>query len=420
MDREAVGIAGPGHLDEVDVTDPDAYADGIPHAQFRRMRDQDPIARLHYEGRPYWAVTRYQDLTTVTRDPVTYSSARGMTNLWDLSPEAMEARRSIIDTDAPEHVRLRRLGMPAFTGRKVRGYEETTREITAALLDEALAAGEVDIVPALAAPLPIRVIVGILGVPQQDTEFMVRLSDELVDGADLPPDAYGNTTPLELLPFSSPAAHALFEYGRDLGEQRRADPQDDLVSTLIRAEVDGDRLSSVEYANMFQVLVFAGNETTRTAISNGLLAFMDHPEQLELLYRDPSLVEQAVEEVIRFACPVLHMRRTATCDTRLGEVDIREGDKVVIWYASANFDEEVFDSPLDFDITRPIKPMQVSFGAKGPHHCLGAPLARMELRVLLEEMISRRMAFQRNGAVVRTRSNFVNGIAHLPARVLAG
>lgn len=403
----------------VDITSPDAFADGIPHTEFQRMRQHEPIALRMYEGRPYWAVTRYQDLVTVTRDPATYSSARGMTNLWDLSPEAMEARRSIIDTDAPEHVRLRRLGMPAFTGRKVRGYEETTRQITSDLLDAAVESAEIDIVPAIAAPLPIRVIVGILGVPHQDTDFMVRLSDELVDGADLPPDAYGNTTPLELLPFSSPAAHALFEYGRELGDQRRADPQDDLVTTLIRAEVDGDRLSSVEYANMFQVLVFAGNETTRTAISNGLLAFMDHPEQLDLLYRDPGLVDQAVEEVIRFACPVLHMRRTATCDTQLGDIAIAEGDKVVIWYASANFDEEAFENPLDFDITRPIKPMQVSFGAKGPHHCLGAPLARMEIRVLLEEMIARNLRIERNGQVIRTRSNFVNGISSLPARVRA-
>jgi len=404
----------------IDITDPDCYADGIPHEEFRRMRLEEPVAQRRYQGRPYWAVTRYQDLTTVTRDALTYSSARGMTNLWDLSPEAMQARRSIIDTDAPEHVRLRRLGMPAFTGRQVRGYEETTREITATLLDAALDQGDIDIVPALAAPLPIRVIVGILGVPQQDTDFMVQLSDELVDGADLPADAYGNTTPLELLPFSSPAAHALFEYGRELGEQRRADPRDDLVTTLIRAEVDGDRLTPVEYANMFQVLVFAGNETTRTAISNGLLAFMDHPDQLDLLYARPELVDQAVEEIIRFACPVLHMRRTATRDTRLGDTAIAEGDKVVIWYASANFDEEAFTSPLQFDITRPIRPMQVSFGAKGPHHCLGAPLARMEIRVLLEEMINRRLRLARTGEVVRTRSNFVNGIASLPARVTSG
>lgn len=402
---------------EVDITDPNTYASGIPHATFAHMRVTDPVAQRFYEGRPYWAVTRYEDLVTVTRDPALFSSARGMTNLWDLSQEAMDARRSIIDTDPPAHVRLRKLGIPAFTGRKVRNYEETTRTITTTLLQQALAAGHIDVVSAIAAPLPIRVIVGILGVPEEDTDFMVKLSDELVDGADLPADAYGNVTPLELLPFSSPAAHALFEYGKELGEERRRDPHDDLVTTLIQAEIDGDHLSEVEYANMFQVLVFAGNETTRTAISNGIAAFIDNPDQLELLHRNPELVDSAVEEIIRYASPVLHMRRTAMHDTELAGVQIRENDKVVIWYASANFDEAVFTDPLTFDITRPIKPPQVSFGAKGPHHCLGAPLARLEVKILLEEMIRLGIQFEGNGEIVRTRSNFVNGIASLPARV---
>lgn len=402
---------------DLDITDPNTYAHGIPHATFARMRATEPVAQRTYEGRPYWAVTRYEDLVTVTRDPATYSSARGMTNLWDLPQEAMDARRSIIDTDPPEHVRLRKLGIPAFTGRKVRNYEETTRSITQALLSEALEARSVDVVSAISAPLPIRVIVGILGVPEEDTDFMVQLSDELVDGADLPADAYGNVTPLELLPFSSPAAHALFEYGRELGEERRRDPHDDLVTTLIQAEVDGDHLSSVEYANMFQVLVFAGNETTRTAISNGIAAFIDHPDQLELLHRNPDLVDSAVEEIIRYASPVLHMRRTAIRDTELAGVRIAENDKVVIWYASANFDDAAFVDPLAFDITRPIRPPQVSFGAKGPHHCLGAPLARLEVKILLEEIIRQGIRFEGDGEIVRTRSNFVNGIASLPAIV---
>jgi cytochrome P450 len=402
----------------IDITDPDTYRTGIPHAVFKEMRDSEPVALREYEGRPYWAVTRYADLVTVTRDPKTYSSARGMTNLPDLTEEQMTARRSIIDTDAPEHVRLRKLGIPAFTGRKVRSYEETTREITHMLLRDAIAAEQVDIVSAIAAPLPIRVIVGILGVPEEDTEFMVQLSDELIDSSELPDDAYGNTTPLELLPFSSPASHALFEYGAKLGEERRRDPKDDLVTTLVHTEVEGDRLSEYDYKNMFHVLVFAGNETTRTAISNGIRAFMDNPDQLELLHRQPELIEQAVEEIIRFATPVLHMRRTATCDTELAGVHIKENDKVVIWYASANFDESEFENPLAFDITRPIKPPQVSFGAKGPHHCLGAPLARMEIRILLEEIVKSGIRFEADGPTVRTRSNFVNGIASLPGRVL--
>jgi cholest-4-en-3-one 26-monooxygenase len=401
----------------IDITDPSAYRNGIPHEVFKEMRDKEPVALREYEGRPYWAVTRYADVVTVTRDPKTYSSARGMTNLPDLTEEQMNARRSIIDTDAPDHVRLRKLGIPAFTGRKVRGYEETTRAIAQALLRDAVEQEQVDIVSALSAPLPIRVIVGILGVPEEDTDFMVQLSDELIDSTGLSDDAYGNTTPLELLPFSSPASHALFEYGAKLGEERRLNPQDDLVTTLMHTEVEGDRLSENDYKNMFHVLVFAGNETTRTAISNGIQAFMDNPDQLELLHRQPELVEQAVEEIIRFATPVLHMRRTATSDTELSGVKIQEDEKVVIWYASANFDEREFGNPLTFDITRPIKPPQVSFGAKGPHHCLGAPLARMEIRVLLEEIVESGIRFEANGAAIRTRSNFVNGIAQLPGRV---
>ena len=393
-----------------DITDPDTYEQGIPHDTFAAMRRTEPIALRMYEGRPYWAVTRYADLVTVTRDSETFSSATGMTNLWDLPQEAMDARRSIIDTDPPEHVRLRKLGIPAFTGRKVRNYEEVTRAIAVELLDDAITARDIDIVTAIAAPLPIRVIVDSLGVPKEDADYLVELSDHLVSGGEnLSPNAYGNTTPLELLPFNSPAAFGLFEYGRKLGEERRADPHDDLVPTLIQSEVDGDRLSDTEYANMFQVLVFAGNETTRTAISNGINAFIENPDQLELLHASPDLVEQAVEEIIRYA----------TKDTTLAGVEISEGDKVVIWYASANFDETVFDDPLRFDITRPVRPKMVSFGAQGPHNCLGAPLARLEIRILLEEIVRRGVRFESAGSIVRTRSNFVNGVASLPARLIA-
>lgn len=401
----------------VDITDPSTYANGIPHEVFAEMRRTDPVAQRMYEGRPFWAVTRYSDLVTVTRDADTYSSARGMTNLPDLTDEQMNARRSIIDTDRPEHIKLRKLGMPAFTSHKVKSYEEITRDITVQLLRQAADQGEIDVVHAISAPLPIQVIVSILGVPPEDTDMLVQWSDELIDSSGVAPDAYGNTTPLELLPFSSPASHALFEYGRAMRDERTKHPKDDLVTTLVEAQWEGQHLSDYDFKNMFHVLVFAGNETTRTAISNGIKAFIDHPDQLELLYRRPELIENAVEEIIRWATPVLHMRRTATRDTELAGVPIAEGDKVVIFYCSANFDDEEFTDPLRFDITRPIKPPQVSFGAKGPHHCLGAPLARMEIRVLLEEMIRQGTRFEQLGPIVRTNSNFVNGIASFPARV---
>ena len=401
----------------LDITDPEIYQSGIPHETFARLRQQSPVAKLEYDGKPYWAVTRYRDLLTVTRDAFTYSSAKDFVNLWDLTDEAKEVRRSIIETDPPAHVRLRRLGMPAFTGHRVRSYEDATRAITIDVLQQALEKRDIDVVHAISAPIPIRVIVDILGVPATDTDFMVQLSDELVDGVDLPADAYGNVTPLELLPFNSPASHALFEYAKNIGDQRRSDPHDDLVSTLVHSKVDGDQLTENEFANMFQVLVFAGNETTRTAISNGIQQFMQHPDQLELLYQRPELVENAVEEIIRYATPVIHMRRTTTRDTELAGVPIAAGDKVVIWYASANFDETVFENPLKFDISRPVRPKQLAFGAQGPHHCLGAPLARLEIRVLLEELVRLRIKFTANGEVVRTRSNFVNGIMKLPATI---
>ena len=402
---------------QLDITDPAVYINGIPHAAFTQLRHDEPIAKRMYADKPYWAVTRYRDLLTVTRDAFTYSSAKDFVNLWDLTDEAKEVRRSIIETDPPAHVRLRRLGMPAFTGHRVRSYEDATRAITVEILQRALEQRDIDVVHAISAPIPIRVIVDILGVPADDTDFMIQLSDELVDGVDLPPGAYGNITPLELLPFNSPASHALFEYAKDLGDQRRSHPRGDLVSTLVHSKVEGDQLTENEFANMFQVLVFAGNETTRTAISNGIQQFMLHPDQLELLYRNPDLVENAVEEIIRYATPVIHMRRTTTRDTELAGVPIAAGDKVVIWYASANFDETVFENPLKFDISRPVRPKQLAFGAQGPHHCLGAPLARLEIRVLLEELMRLRIKFTANGEVVRTRSNFVNGIMKLPATI---
>ncbi len=402
---------------DIDITDPASYAGGIPHEVFARMRREEPIALRMYDGRPFWAVTRYRDLVTVTRDPKTYSNARGMTNLPDLTEEQMNARRSIIDTDAPDHIRLRKLGIPAFTSHKVRSYEEVTRDIAAQILREAAEQGSVDVVQAISAPLPIRVIINILGVPEDDAPMLVQWSDELIDSTGVPADAYGNTTPLELLPFSAPASHALFEYGRKMREERTRNPKDDLTTALVEARYEGEALSDYDFKNMFHVLVFAGNETTRTAISNGILAFMDNPDQLDLLHRRPELVENAVEEIIRWATPVMHMRRTATCETELAGTPIAEDDKVVIFYCSANFDDEEFADPLRFDITRPVKPPQVSFGAKGPHHCLGAPLARMEIRVLLEEMIKQGTRFEQTGPVVRTNSSFVNGIAALPARV---
>ncbi len=412
-------------LAAIDVASAELYErDGIPHEAFALLRRHDPVHWHPWDNQRggFWAVTTRADLTTVTRDWQTYTSEQHV-NLWELDAEAQAARRSLIESDGQGHTRLRRLVTQPFTLRRMSAYHDATRTIVDELLDDAIGAGDCDVVKALSEPLPIRVIVSILGVPSADGEFLVQLSNQLVEGTSsvpLDPHAYGNTTPLDLLPFNSPAAHALFEFGRSVGAERRACPADDLVSKLVTANVDGDQLSDTEFCNFFQLLVFAGNETTRTAISNGLLALMQFPDQLERLHADPSLIPTAVEEIIRWATPVLHMRRTATTDTELHGVAISEGEWAVLWYASANFDELAFDDPMRFDVGRPVKPDHVAFGSFGPHHCLGAPLARLELRLLLEQIVARGVRMTQSAPVVRVRSNFVNGIVSLPCRLTAG
>jgi cytochrome P450 len=409
-------------LASIDVASQELYERGVPHEEFRLLREHDPV-HWHpwdWRGGGFWALTKHADVTQVSKDPETFSSAAGHIYLWDLEPDALEARRSLIETDGAAHARLRRIVSSAFTPKKVRDYESYTREIAQELLDGVVARGEFDWVEGIAAPLPINVIVSILGIPDEDAPMMIDLSNHLAEGtSDIPldPNAYGNTTPLRLLPFNSPASHALFEYGRKIGEERRRDPKDDLVSRLVHAEVDGDSLTDAEYTNFFQLMVFAGNETTRTAISQGMLALMEHPDEFERIFREPELTDTAVEELIRWASPVMYFRRTATRDTELRGERIAEGDKVVMWYVSANYDEEVFDDPYRLDLGR-MPNEQASFGAGGPHYCLGAFLARLEIRILLEEIRARNVRFELAGEPKRLRSNFVNGLESMPVRVV--
>ena len=397
----------------LDVAAPSLYLDGIPHDRFAAMRAAPGLTWHPYDEGGFWAVTRHGDVRAVSRNPAIFSSGIGHTNLWDLEADALEARRSLIDTDAPTHTRLRRIVSRYFTPRSTARFTAVTRAIAAELLDGFVASGGGDWVRAVAAPLPIRVIMLILGIPEADADHLVELSDHLVDGTGdrptLPPDAFGNTTPLRLLPFGSAASHALFVYGEELGERRRAAPAADLVTELVRA-ADGGGLSPAEYRNFFHLLVFAGNETTRTALVHGALAFAEHPEQLRLLRHRPELLDGATEEVLRWATPVLHMRRTARRDTALAGTAVSAGDKVVMWYASANRDPEAFDDPFRFDVSR--SPNEhFAFGGGGHHFCLGASLARMEIRVLLEELLKRRIGLRAAGAPRRIASNFVHGVA---------
>ena len=396
-----------------EIADPRLYLDGIPHERLARIRAMPGLAWHPYGDNGFWAVTRHVDVRAMSRNPAVFSSAIGHTNLWDLEADALEARRSLIDTDAPDHTRLRRLIAGAFTPKNIRRWERAVREITVELLDDFVARGGGDWVDMVAAPLPIRVILAMLGVPVADAGYLVELSNYLVEGTgdtqSIPPDAFGNTTELRLLPFNSPASHALFEYGDEMRSRRRAEPCDDLVTHLVKAEAEVGRISRREYRNLFHLLVFAGNETTRTAISHGAMALAAHPDQWRRVVEDPSLIDSATEEVLRWATPVLHMRRTAARDCELAGTAIAAGDKVVMWYGSANRDEAAFDDPFRFDVARADNE-HYAFGGGGPHLCLGAFLARLEISVLLQEMAARNLALEQTGEPVRVASNFVHGV----------
>ncbi len=396
-----------------DVTSSDIYLRGIPEDTFTAMREVDGLVWHPYGENGFWAVTRHADVETVSRDSETFSSGIGHTNLWDLEADALEARRSLIDSDAPDHTRLRRVVSKAFTPRNIKVWEDNTRAISAMALDNYIENGGGDWVHFVAAPVPINVILSIAGVPLEDADWLIEISNYLVEGTSdkpsLPADSYGNTTPLRLLPFNSPASHALFTYGEELGEKRRQQPEDDLVTRLVSAEIDGEKLTDSEYRNFFHLVIFAGNETTRTAMTQGAIAFAANPDQWAKLQADHSLLDSAVEEVLRWGTPVLHMRRTASCDAEVAGTKIAKGDKVVMWYCSANRDPEAFDDSFKFDITRDPNP-HFGFGGGGSHFCMGAFLARMEIKILLEEMLKRDLVLTERTEAVRSPSNFVHGV----------
>ncbi len=403
------------------LADYDLFDQGLPLQSFEELRKRDGLAWTEEPNGPgFWSVTRYKDIIDVSRDFETFSSQAGHTTIEDVDEDAKELRRSIIETDPPEHMGIRKLIAPAFTPRKVRQYEDMVREIVARYLEAFEAKGSGDWLTEVAKPIPIEVLLRLLDIPTEEQDYLIELTDYLVTGitvGELPADAYGNTTDLRLLPFQSPAAHALYEYGLKMRKIRQENPGDDLVSVLAVGEVEGKPLSETFYKNMFQVLIFAGNETTRTAMAHTALLWEKHPEQFQKLAENPALIPNAIEEILRVASPVIYMRRTATRDAEIAGTQIKAGDKVVTWFASGNYDDSVFDDPYSFDVTRKAPP-SVAFGGGGVHTCLGAFIARLELKVLIEEMIKRNMRVSCDGEIEYIKSNFVNGIESLPMRVV--
>lgn len=406
-----------------DLSDPAVFDHGIPQAAFAELRAMPGLAwnPLPQEGPDagFWSIGRFDDIVTVSRDPETYSSATGHIQIYNIDEDALTARASMIDMDPPEHTRLRRLVNPGFIPRNIRDYAPIVQDRARELLDQMQSDGGGDWVSGIAKPIPIGIICDMLGVPPEDRNLMIELTDHLVAGTSakpLDPTAYGNTTPLRLLPFNSPAAHGLREYARRLGDLRRKDPRDDLVSKLVTLEVDGERLTDEEYTNFFRLLVFAGNETTRTAMSHLALLMSTHPDQFDRVRKDRALIPAAVEEVVRYSSPILYFRRTATRDAELSGTTVRKGDRVVMWYASGNFDETRFADAQAFDVGRPAMPVHAGFGGGGVHTCLGAGLARLELAAVLEEVIDRGLKIEVDGHPEYVNTNFVNGIERLDVK----
>jgi cholest-4-en-3-one 26-monooxygenase len=412
-----------GDLANVDVASPRVYAEGVPHETLAALRAYDPVHWHPWPGTRggFWLLTKHADVLAVGKDPNTFSSQVGHIALEDREPDALAARQSLIETDPPDHTRLRKLVSYAFTRSKVKEYEDYTRMIARDLLDKSIAKREFDWVTEISEPLPISVLISVLGLPQGDAPMLIELTSEMAAATDPEykpdPSKYPTDVDPRLLPFGTPAAHHVFEYGRKIGEERRENPTDDLVSRLVHAEVDGERLNDTEYSNFFELFIFAGNETTRTGISQGTLALMEHPDEFDRLEADPSLMPTAVDEILRYGTPIIYFRRTATRATEIRGVPIEAGDRVALWYVAANFDEDVFEDPARFDIGRQPNP-HVTFGRGGPHFCLGSFLAHLEIRILLEEILARNVRFELTGPPVRLSSNFINGFKSLPVRVV--
>jgi len=401
---------------DIDLLDRDRFTQGIPHEWFTWLRANHPVYK-HPEpdGPGFWVITKHADVIVCNRDAGTFSSAMERGGVVGLEERGMPQAgaeemggRMMLMMDPPDHTRYRKLVNRGFTPRMISRLEPHIRELAANILDHAFKKETCDFVVDVAAELPLEVIAELIGVPHQDRHKIFEWSNKMVGSED--PEYIVSDEEI----FN--AQVEMFMYAQQLADQRRAEPRDDIISALLSAEVDGDSLSDMDFNLFFLLLSVAGNETTRNAIAHGMHAFLENPDQYDLLVADPpARIEQATEEILRWASPVMYFRRNATRDFELRGETIRAGDKVSLWYISANRDEEVFEEPFRFDITRDPNP-HIAFGGGGPHFCLGAQLARLEIRVLFEELATRTPRVEALGPAERLRSNFIGGIKHLPVR----
>ena len=403
-------------LSDIDLTDSTKFVSRVPYEWFTELRREAPVYwHDETDGPGFWAVTKYDDCVNVNRDYEHYSSAKRTALMWDMPDEQIEQQRlMMLNMDPPLHTRYRRLVNKGFTPRIVNELEKKIHEATDSIIDAVIEKGQADFVTDIAAELPLQVIADLLGVPQDDRHAMFDWSNRMIGQEDpeFQHDAGGEE-------FAQEAAMELFAYAAQLFESKRMDPSTDLMSVLTSVEIEGDKLSELELELFFLLLTVAGNETTRNLISGAMHAFFEHPDQWERLLADRSLIPSATEEMLRFVTPVMNFRRQTTGPIEIRGQKIGENEKIVFFHISANRDEEIFDDPEAFDITRTPNP-HMAFGGGGPHFCLGANLARMEIRVMFQHVLDRLPDIRLDGEVQRLQSAFINGVKHIPVAFTPG
>jgi cholest-4-en-3-one 26-monooxygenase len=400
-----------GDLDHVLVTERELWIDGPPHPLFSRLRTECPVhwtSRIgDYPNEPgYWSITRPDDIHAVSRDWKTFSSeVGGVTAITDGFPLEL-MRAMFIGMDPPKHDRLKMLFQAGFTPKRIAAHEDAIREITVRVLDRLEGRDSCDLVPDVAQPIVSRVIGSFMGIPEEDDAIWAKLMNvSLAAGdPDLAPDGMASIMANEI--------PEIFRRCTEMIAARRERPTDDLTSVLVHAEIDGQKLEEHEIVMGFFLLMAAGNDSTKATYCSGMKALMEHPEERRLLVEDPSLIPSAVEECLRMFPAFAHFRRTATCNTEIAGQQIREGDKVIMWYVSSNRDTSRYEDPDRFDVRR--NPEHQAFGAGGRHFCLGTALARLELRIMLEETLARYPEMERAGRTTFVESGFINQLKTLP------
>ncbi|MDG4810066.1 cytochrome P450 [Micromonospora sp. WMMD1120] len=407
-------------VDDINLTDWEFWARPLEERQraFSVLREREGLAFFEESdlvtlprGPGYYAVVTHADVTEASRRPADFCSGRGAVNIPDLPPEMNEYFGSLISMDDPRHSRIRRIVSRAFSPRMIQQLERQVATAAAGIVSEVRAGGSGDFVADVAARLPLKIICDMMGVPEQHYQTVLDASTLILAGND--PELVVQNNYEEITLNMRVAGQTLYDIVGDLSGRRRADPTDDLTSALVNANIDGESLTDQELGSFFILLLVAGNETTRNAIAHGLHLLTTNPDQRALLLDDfDARIPDAVEEIVRYAAPVIWMRRTATRDTMLNEHHVKAGDKLILYYWSANRDETVFRDPERFDITRHPNP-HLGFGGPGPHFCLGAHLARWEITLMLRELFTQLPTIRTVGEPDRLLSDFINGIKHL-------